>query len=97
MDDLQDQTTTYGFRGTGRRPTSARFHSAGEVLLPGAYEQQDFLDELVSRPATYNFRGLNRDSGPKIGHGYGDKVRYTYHNIFIDDLFIGVRYKPGMV
>lgn len=83
VDDLQDQTTTYGFRGSGRRPTSARFHSAGEVLLPGAYEQRNFLEELGSRPATYNFRGLDRGSGPKIGHGHGDKVRYIYIIIFL--------------
>ena len=59
----------------GRRPTSARFYSTGEILIPGAYENKDFLDDLVRKPKTYNFRSIDREQGPKIGHGYGDKVK----------------------
>ncbi|XP_019849828.1 PREDICTED: uncharacterized protein C2orf61-like [Amphimedon queenslandica] len=72
-EELQSQTKTYGFRAVGRRPTSARFYSSGEVLLPGAYDHPDFLHDLMHRSATYNFQAANRDAGPKIGHGYGDK------------------------
>lgn len=65
----------------GRRPTSARFYSTGEILIPGAYENKDFLDNLGRKPKTYNFRSIDREQGPKIGHGYGDKVR-DCHQLF---------------
>lgn len=73
LEDLHSQTNTYGFRNTGRRPTSARFYTSGEILLPGAYEHADFLDDVTRKPKTYNFRSTEREAGPKIGHGYGDK------------------------
>ena len=75
MDDLRKKNTTYGFRNTGRRPNSATaFAPSGGTLLPGAYEHKDFLEHSFKRPMAYSFRTIDRDSGPKIGHGYGDKV-----------------------
>ena len=44
------------------------------MLIPGAYEVEDFLQESGKKTATYGFKGINREQGPKIGHGYGDKV-----------------------
>ena len=74
VDDLRGKHVTYGFRNVGRRPNSARLHSSGEVLLPGAYEHRDFIDIDGKKSMTYNFRSTDRNSGPKIGHGYGDKA-----------------------
>ena len=79
MEELNEQSNTYGFRGTGRRPTSARFHSSGELLLPGAYEHDDFISAISQRPGTYNFQCTEKDKLPKIGHGYGDKVNHIYY------------------
>ena len=76
MEDLRKKHTTYGFRNTGRRPNSAgeRFISSGEALLPGAYQHKDFVEQSLKRPMAYSFSATERGSGPKIGHGCGDKV-----------------------
>ena len=80
VEDLRKRPTTYGFRNTGRRPQSASAASApsGDTLLPGAYEHKDFLEQSFRRSMAYSFRAIDRDSGPKIGHGYGDKVCMKY-------------------
>lgn len=44
------------------------------MLVPGAYETDDFLQESGRKLLTYGFKGIEREQGPKIGHGYGDKV-----------------------
>ncbi len=44
------------------------------MLIPGAYETEDFLQESGKKTVTYGFKAVNREQGPKIGHGYGDKV-----------------------
>ena len=96
---MHSQTNTYGFRNTGRRPTSARFYTSGEVLLPGAYEHSDFLDDVTRKPKTYNFRSIEREAGPKIGHGYGDKV-WLIHVIIINFnllMLSGTGHKPDLV
>lgn len=38
---------------------------------------EDFVQEIGKKPATYGFRRIERDQGPKIGHGCGDKVSVT--------------------
>ncbi len=48
------------------------------MLMPGAYQHQSFLEETAKKKVTYNFQGIERDEGPKIGHGYGDKVPGDY-------------------
>ncbi len=35
----------------------------------------DFVQETGRKSVTYGFKAIERDQGPKIGHGYGDKVR----------------------
>ena len=51
----------------------------GDVLLPGAYDSSDFLLESARKIETFGFKAVDRESGPKIGHGCGDKV-YTAHH-----------------
>jgi len=46
--------------------------------LPGAYEHEDFLMQTTRRQMTYGFKDITREDGPKIGHGYGDKVSIIY-------------------
>lgn len=50
------------------------------MLIPGAYQVDDFVTETGKKATTYGFKGIERHQGPKIGHGYGDKVRYIIHN-----------------
>lgn len=100
MDDLRKKHTTYGFRNVGRRPNSAgeRFASSGELLLPGAYQHRDFVEQSLKRPMAYSFSAIDRDSGPKIGHGYGDKVSVVVgHALYAARLFAGTRHQPCMV
>lgn len=50
--------------------------------MPGAYQLSDFLQESSRKHLTYGFKSLERDEGPKIGHGYGDKVTYFIAHSF---------------
>jgi hypothetical protein len=89
VEELGSQANTYGFRNIGRRPTSGRFRSSGELLLPGAYDHSDFITALNNQSATYNFQSTERDYGPKIGHGYGDKdleTDPTRHDLRMNDI-----------
>ena len=43
-------------------------------MLPGAYETQGFVQDVSKRKVSYGFLDIERGAGPKIGHGYGDKV-----------------------
>ena len=76
MEDLERKQSTYGFRDSSRAKSAGhtRFQRNGDILLPGAYEHSDFLEAVAKKPATYGFRNTDRYQGPKIGHGYGDKV-----------------------
>ncbi len=35
---------------------------------------EDFIQDTGRKPLTYNFKAIERDQGPKIGHGCLDKV-----------------------
>lgn len=76
VEELDRKTSTYGFRDSSRAKSAghARFQRNGDILLPGAYEHSDFLEAVTKKPATYGFKNTDRYQGPKIGHGYGDKV-----------------------
>ena len=52
------------------------------MLIPGAYEHEDFLQESGRKTVTFGFKGIEREKGPKIGHGYGDKVSDTLYHAF---------------
>lgn len=57
--------------------------ATGGLLLPGAYDSSNFLLESARKIETFGFKAVERESGPKIGHGYGDKVCYfsTTHDL----------------
>ena len=76
MDELQKTSNTYCFRDTSRVKSAShqRFTKTGEMLIPGAYEHEDFLQESGKKSATFGFKRVERGKEPKIGHGYGDKV-----------------------
>ena len=76
LDDLQHQPSSYRFRDSSRAKSAShqRFERHGSSLLPGAYEKEDFLQEGSKRKMAYGFKAVERDQGPKIGHGYLDKV-----------------------
>lgn len=76
MEELHEQPSTYRFRDTARAKSAShqRFERTGQQLLPGAYESPGFLQELGKKKVTYGFLDTQRGEGPKIGHGYGDKV-----------------------
>ena len=78
VDDLHSQPGTYRFRDTSRVKSAShqRFERMGQQLLPGAYEVPGFVHTLTKKKVTYGFLATERDEGPKIGHGYGDKVRW---------------------
>lgn len=78
VDDLHSQPGTYRFRDTSRVKSAShqRFDRMGQHLLPGAYEVPGFVHTLTKKKVTYGFLATERDEGPKIGHGYGDKVRW---------------------
>lgn len=78
VDDLHSQPGTYRFRDTSRVKSAShqRFERMGQQLLPGAYETPGFVHTLTKKKVTYGFLATERDEGPKIGHGYGDKVRW---------------------
>jgi hypothetical protein len=76
--DLDLRPGTYNFKGTGRLSKLGNFLETGDqgpYLLPGCYDKSDFVQEAAKRPRTYNFKSTDREAGPKIGHGFGDKVR----------------------
>lgn len=76
VDDLHRSRGTYGFRDSSRAKSAShqRFERTGQLLLPGEYRTVDSLHSLGMKKMTYGFKATQRDEGPKIGHGYGDKV-----------------------
>ena len=76
MDDLQKNPNSYRFRDSSRAKSAChqRFTGMGETLMPGAYQLEDFMQQNGKKTMTYGFKRIERDRGPKIGHGYGDKV-----------------------
>ena len=75
MDELNKKTSgAYAFRSVSRKKEPVSYQGKGEVLMPGAYETKDFLHDMTTKAQTYNFKGVEREDGPKIGHGFGDKV-----------------------
>ena len=76
VDDLHRNPNSYHFRDSSRAKSAShqKYTRTGEMLIPGAYETEDFLQESGKKAATFGFKSINREQGPKIGHGYGDKV-----------------------
>lgn len=77
LDELQKAPNSYRFRDSSRAKSASHQHytRTGEMLIPGAYEVDDFLQESGKKAVTYGFKRIEREQGPKIGYGCGDKVR----------------------
>ena len=80
LDELQKRPSTYSFRDSSRVKSAShqRFEKTGKTLLPGAYNCTGFVQNLETKHMTYGFKGIEREQGPKIGHGCPDKV-YVRH------------------
>lgn len=77
LEDLQQKPSSYHFRDSsrGKMASHQKFERTGAALLPGAYESEDFVLKAAKRQVTFGFKATDREQGPKIGHGYGDKVQ----------------------
>ena len=76
LEELQYKRGTYHFQDTPRAKSAShqQFSRTGQHLLPGAYNIPDFLESMGKKKVTYGFVNTKRGQGPKIGHGFGDKV-----------------------
>ena len=74
VQDISDRNDTYHFRDVGREKVIPSAQTHGGLLLPGAYHKSRYPDDyLSSNRFSYNFRSVERDKLPKLGHGHGDK------------------------
>ena len=74
VQDISDRNDTYHFRDVGREKIIPSAQTHGGLLLPGAYHKSRYPDDyLSSNRFSYNFRSVERDKLPKLGHGHGDK------------------------
>ena len=73
---MERRPNSYRFRDCNRAKSAShmRFMRTGESLLPGIYESKGFVDDNMKKPSTFGFKGIEREDGAKIGHGYFDKV-----------------------
>jgi len=83
VDELYKTRCSYRFRDTSRAKSAShqKFVGTGQMLIPGRYDIEDFLQDNGKKPLTYGFKAVERDQGPKIGHGCLDKVcaiHYVY-------------------
>lgn len=70
--DLERRPNTYRFKSDGRK-VDPHPHGKGALLLPGAYESQDFLKRFEKDPATYGFKTGKRDQFDVLNFGRKDK------------------------
>ena len=74
VQDISDRNDTYHFRDVGREKNIPSAQTHGGLLLPGAYHKSRYPDDyLSSNRFSYNFRSVERDKLPKLGHGHADK------------------------
>jgi len=72
--DLHKRSASYRFRDSSRSKKPVDLQRKGDLLLPGAYEHKDFLEESAKKLQSFSFKAVDRQNATKIGHGYGDKV-----------------------
>lgn len=74
LEEIRTRPNTYRFKGDGRK-VDPQPHGKGAMLLPGAYESHNFLEDLdkTPAPATYRFKGPSRDSCDVPSFGTKDK------------------------
>ena len=74
VQDIANRNDTYHFRDVGREKNIPSAQTHGGLLLPGAYHKSRYPDDyLSSNRFSYNFRSVERDKLPKLGHGLADK------------------------
>ena len=73
---MQKSRYSYRFRDTSRAKSAShqRFIGTGEMLIPGRYDVEDFVQDSGKKTMTYGFKAIERHQGPKIGPGFYDKV-----------------------
>lgn len=71
--ELNPVRKTYGFKGVGRKPNTLGVRK-GDLLLPGAYNYTDSIQEVLMHPASYSFKNCPRPD--IITLGIRDKVGY---------------------
>nr|KAG5710663.1 hypothetical protein BaRGS_035065 [Batillaria attramentaria] len=75
LDEMSQRPNTYRFKSDGRK-VDPHPHGKGAVLMPGAYESDDFLQALDkdTTPATYSFKVAYRDNIDVLNFGKKDKT-----------------------
>ncbi len=69
---------TYGFKGMGRKAHALGVRK-GDLLLPGAYEHTDSIQEILMHQKSYSFKNCPRPDIVTLG--IRDKVGFR-HDLF---------------
>lgn len=64
--ELNPVRKTYGFKGVGRKPNTLGVRK-GDLLLPGAYNYTDAIQEVLMHPASYSFKNCPRPDIVTLG------------------------------
>ncbi|XP_050932616.1 protein STPG4 isoform X2 [Lates calcarifer] len=64
--ELNPVRKTYGFKGVGRKAQTLGVHK-GDLLLPGAYDHIDSIQEVLMHPASYSFKNCPRPNIATLG------------------------------
>ncbi|CAJ1066926.1 protein STPG4 [Xyrichtys novacula] len=64
--ELNPVKKTYGFKGVGRKSQTMGVRK-GDLLLPGAYDCTDSIQELLMRQASYSFKNCPRPDVITLG------------------------------
>ena len=68
--------------------------------MPGAYDTEDFVSQATKKQVTFGFKAIDREQGPKIGHGCGDKVTIITALVFLGSssfTSLGATHESSMV
>lgn len=66
---------TYGFKGVGRKAPTLGVRK-GDLLLPGAYDYTDSIQEALTHQASYSFKNCPRPDIVTLG--IRDKVGFRH-------------------
>uniref|UniRef100_A0A665TWZ7 Uncharacterized protein n=1 Tax=Echeneis naucrates TaxID=173247 RepID=A0A665TWZ7_ECHNA len=73
--ELNPVRKTYGFKGAGRKAQILGSRN-GDLLLPGAYDYTDSIQEVLKQRASYSFKNCPRPHVATLG--LRDKVRLRH-------------------
>lgn len=82
---------TYGFKGVGREARTLTA-GGGDLLLPGAYEHTDFIQQGQKHQASYSFKNCPRPDIVTLG--VRDKVSFIHPSIQ-PSIHPSLRSQPG--